>query len=201
MKKDIRILEIGASSLLDFDFNMGLKDDEAVNWIKLYNNNEPKFYSQSLKLDLVRRNENTLRRICFQRNTFIFSTGNKGPRKLFHEYLPDEVTEVYEANLRIIFEVLPFIIKSNQFTNTPIRFIFMGSVAGDNGATYENHSYYAAMKAALRSLVLNLQEEYRDNRNFKFEYLTIPRLASRMTDETADNPESFRGDFMKLLKQ
>lgn len=202
MKTKLRILEIGASSLLDFDFNKDIElEEDKMEWTKLYNNNLPQYYSKTVKLDNVLKFDNIFRRELFNKNVFIFSTGNKGPRKLFHEYEPDEVKEVYSANLELIFRFLPEIIKSLRYSNTPIKFIFMGSVAGEDGATYVNHSYYSAMKAALKSLVVNLQEEYKDYRNFRFEYLTIPRLASRMTDEKAGDPEVFRGSFIKLLKK
>lgn len=197
----IRILEIGASSLLDFDFNKDFSVDEKIEWHKLYNNNLPQFYTSVNKLSLVKKVENTFKRLIFNKNVFIFSTGNKGPRKKFHEYYPDEVMDIFDANLKIIFELLPTLIMEKQFSLTPIKFIFMGSVAGDDGATYENHAHYSCMKAALKSLVTNLKEEYKNQKNLEFIYLTIPRLSSRMTDETADSPEGFRKEFMDLISR
>lgn len=204
MKSNIPVLvtEIGASSLLDFDWKEHklVKDKRVIEWNKFYNNNKPKFYSKLYSLKDANSRSTAFRRELYNNDAIIYSMGNKGPRAKFGDYSPDDLYEIFQANLGKIMETLPTVIELQKRTGLKhLKVIFMGSVSGKEGNTYVNHSMYAACKAALSSIVRNLQEEYSGERLISFHLFELPYTASRMTGGLGASPDKVRDEIIKLI--
>jgi NAD(P)-dependent dehydrogenase (short-subunit alcohol dehydrogenase family) len=199
-KSNIKIIEIGASSLLDFDYkkHLGFKDIK-VEWIKHFNRNKPKYYSKVLSIKNALSDNATLRRNLFNTDAVIYSIGNKGPRTKFHMMDPDQTEDLLNVNFTNITKTLPRIIRNQMKSKKHLKVIFMGSVAGKEDNTYPNHAIYAASKAALSSLVRNLQEEYKGNNYISFHLFEIPYTSSRMTGGKGDSPDNIRDQIIELI--
>jgi len=196
----VKIVEIGASSLLDFDYkkHSGFKNIK-VEWVKHFNKNKPKYYSKVLSIKNAFTDNSTLRRNLFKSDAVIYSIGNKGPRTKFHMMDPDQTEDLLNVNFTSITKTLPRIIKTQMNSNKHLKVIFMGSVAGKENNTYPNHSIYAASKAALSSLVRNLQEEYKSEKSISFHLFEVPYTSSRMTGGKGASPDEIRNQIIELI--
>lgn len=200
MKKEIKILEIGASSLLDFEFIRGIPDRN-IHWIKSYNKNKPKYYSSLTNISRLFRFRNSIpRELSKGVDIVIISIGNKGSRKTLDKYTELEVKELLEINLVKVITTLTSVINYSYSAKKPIHAVLMGSVSGNDGATYVNHVPYAIAKSGLKSLYNNIKEEQRSNNKLILHYLEIPYTSSRMTGGKGDPPDSIRQSLKDLIR-
>lgn len=199
MTKKVKVLEIGASSLLDFDFT---QDPEVtIEWVKSYNRTKPKFSSSLVPLKTVRALPSGFDRAMMGTDVVIFSLGNKGDRRKFHEYSQNDMHDLIESNFLITSEILRKVISYTltKYSIKPLKVIFLNSVAGKEEASYENHSVYASLKAAMSSLVRTIKEEY-NPKQIEFIDLKIPYTQSKMTGGNGESPEKLRNLILDLIK-
>lgn len=196
----MNILEIGASSLLDFDTNEGRRPaQKQFRWTKIYRHNKPVVYDTLLQR-MYLESDVQLRNLLFDKDAIIFSVGNKGPRELFHEYDPNDAIDMITTNFTSQAELVSRILPRIMYNNKKVKLIYLGSVSGaaSEDAVYPNHALYAAMKAAMRSLWQTLKVEYSPYPNLEFIYMELPQIQSRMS-EGGESPERFRKELISIL--
>jgi NAD(P)-dependent dehydrogenase (short-subunit alcohol dehydrogenase family) len=187
-KRKVKVLEFGASSLMDYEY-----DKELVRWTKVYNTKRPKYYDEILQLKQVQYIPSSIERLLTSVDVVIFSIGNKGPRKKLHEYNANDIHEQISSNLLTSLELLQRTLNlvGTKYRIKPLKLIFLNSVAGQDDASYENHAMYAAMKSAMSSIVRTLKVEYPKDK-FNFYDLKIPYTQSDMTEGQGESPRELR---------
>lgn len=197
---NINVLELGASSLLDFDWNDKRDIDKDGQFVvtKSKNTKDPKFADKVVLLNTLRSSELTLRQEVFNKDAIIFSVGDKGPRLLFEDYDIAHALHGIKTNFTLNAELLSKVINIIKPKMKKVKLIYLGSVSAAEDATYPNHAIYAAMKSAMKSLWATVKEENKDNPNMDFIYMELPQLQSRMS-EGGQDPKSFRSGFLKVV--
>lgn len=194
------VLELGASSLLDFDWNdkRDPKKETTFSVTKSKNTKDPQFSDKVVSLNVLRSSTLTLRQEVFQKDAIIFSVGDKGPRLSFEDYDFTEVLHGIKTNFTLNVELLSKIINIIKLGNRKVKLIYLGSVSAAEDATYPNHAIYAAMKSAMKSLWATVKEENKSNTHMEFIYMELPQLQSRMS-AGGDDPSEFRKELLKVI--
>lgn len=198
----INVLELGASSLLDFDWNLGRdpKKEDTFSLTKSKNTKDPKFFNKVVSLNTMRSSELTLRQELFNKDAVIFSVGDKGQRLPFNDYDIVSALNSIKTNFTLNAELLSKTINIIKPKNKKVKLIYLGSISAAEDATYPNHAIYAAMKSAMKSLWATVKEENKNNIYLEFIYLELPQIKSRMSSEGED-PGMFRDTLIKLIEK
>jgi NAD(P)-dependent dehydrogenase (short-subunit alcohol dehydrogenase family) len=192
-KKEIKIIEIGACSLLDFDIE-DFHPQIELNWSKIYNKNMPRYKTRAFPITSVL----TANVLPQDPDVIIWSMGNKGDRKKLFDLNSDEIMNLFNANIGTPLKILNRIL-SMRYTHRPLKLILLNSVAGEPEGKYPNHAMYSMMKAAMHKMYDNILEEYKDKNGFEVFNLTIPYTQSRMTGGQGEEPLQVQKAIMDIV--